>query len=853
MPIDISKVQWDAAPAAPAIDLNAVQWDTPAQAKIPGPRQATFLPALGRGAASLADVTVGAVLPAVAQQVVYPFARIGRSPEEAQRITGGVVSAVDKPFGKAFGVTETPEYKGEAAQRLMGFIGENFQKGAEWISQQTGVPTGDVENMMGSLTLAAPAAAKPVARAVKQVAAPAVEKAIVGAKMPFEKQLAARAERMSLEDYARGPQIDAAAEAQRLKIALNPTDIEPGAGPRVRSMVAGARGPEKLAETNKGRVREIVLNELDLPSTTQLNTPDAFQQARSKVAEPYDQVAKLPTMTADDAVRASLDRLRPDESLIGSDKYASAVNSIIDDAMAKTDAGLTGAQLLDNVKTLRQRARKVYNNKNADLAALDVADTNLAVANVLESMIESNVFDPKLLDRFRDARQKMARSYAYEGATDLNTGMVDVKKLARITAKDNTLTGDIASLGQIAGNFPDVFSTKAASTWYSAPRLSRSGAAGGAGALIGSQFGLTGSIVGGLLGGAAGEGLGAWQASKIASPAYQAGLTLRDMRIPVNQLAAPMAPIPQGQAIVPYQAPVEVLAPGEGPYQPNFVFGQNQYGPRVTPVMPKTNRLLGAPSAEGTINALRAEDARRAGLSRAVGQQAEAQQAAAEAAANVGKRTTNRPVELMFDEAGNLVPAQMQGAGGVVGGLTPLESAVQKMSGQVTPETTGTAYTTKRIAPKTGTQPYTRITKKEGETAFERQGQSFAMTAEEKIAWNKAKADLAEVAPGFKALSDKAIAEKMMDRAWVEQTAAKARQQAAAFEQIAARAADERARQAAIANRERMMDLADQMEETLRAPRPVPTGGQGPKTRAHQRNKLNMLSDQEALNKLLEK
>ena len=831
MPIDISKVQWDAAPAAPAIDLNAVQWDTPAQAEIPGPRQATFLPALGRGAASLADVTVGAVLPAVAQQVVYPFARIGRSPEEAQRITGGVVSAVDKPFGKAFGVTETPEYKGEAAQRLMQFIGENFQKGADWISQQTGVPTGDVENMMGSLTLAAPAAAKPVARAVKQVAAPAVEKAIVGAKMPFEKQLAARAERMSLEDYARGPQIDAAAEAQRLKIALNPTDIEPGAGTRIRSMAAGARGPEKLAETNKGRVREIALNELDLPPTTQLNTPDAFQQARSKVAEPYDQVAKLPTMTADDTVRASLDRLRPDESLIGSDKYASAVNSIIDDAMAKTDAGLTGAQLLDNVKTLRQRARKVYNNKNADLAALDVADTNLAVANVLESMIESNVFDPKLLDRFRDARQKMARSYAYEGATDLNTGMVDVKKLARITAKDNTLTGDIASLGQIAGNFPDVFSTKAASTWYSAPRLSRSGAAGGAGALIGSHFGLTGSIVGGLLGGAAGEGLGAWHARTIASPAYQAKLKLRDMRIPVNQLAAPMAPIPQGQAIVPYQAPVEVLAPGEGPYQPNFVFGQNQYGPRVTPVMPETNRLLGAPSAEGTINALRAEDARRAGLSRAVGQQAEAQQAAAEAAA---RRPTSGEVMLEFDPVTGRFREVSQGLKGA------------------TPET----FSNFGSALETASNKISA-------------GKRFDLTAAEKVAWDKTTADIAKVEAGFDKLTRDEIAAKIKDRRWVAQTIRKAtaqsealaKQEAALAEQLAnrdnlrlmAREIDAKNKELARiqAERQSLMDLAEQMDETLRAPRPVSTGGQGPKTRAFQRNRMN--PDQEVLNQLLGK
>lgn len=799
--------------ANPFAQFAAPQPET--QSEVPGPRRGNFFTGMGRGLASLADVTVGGVLPTIAQQVVYPVARALRSPEEATAITQSIVSAADRPFGKAFGVTGTPEYEQEASRRLMGFIGENFQKGADWISKQTGVPAADVENMMGSLTLAAPAVAKPVGQAVKQTVAPAVERAVVAAKMPFEKQIKARQERMSLEDYARGPQIDAAAEAQRLGIALNPVDIEPSRGAKATSMIAGARGPEALADVNKGQVRKVVLNELGLPETTQLNSPEAFKQARAQVAAPYDQVAKLPVMTADDTVRGALDRLRPDESMIGSDKYAAAVNHIVDDAMAKVEAGMTGDQLLKNVQTLRQRARKVYNNKNADLAALDVADTNLAVANALESMIESNIADPKLLDRFRDARQKMARTYAYEGATDLNTGMVDVKKLSRITSKDNSLTGDIASLGQIAGNFPDVFSTKATSTWYSAPRLSRSGAAGGVGALVGSQFGLTGSILGGALGGALGEGAGALAARRMASPEYQAGLQLRDMRLPVNQLAATMAPIPQNRAVVPYQAPVEVLGPDEGPYRPNFVFSEQPGQPRVTPVMPEANRLLGAPSPESTINALRAEDARRAGVSRALGQQAEAQAAAAEAAA---RRPTSGEVILELDPITGRLREVSQGLKGA------------------TPETFQNFGASLASAADKATA-----------------GRAFDMTAAEKVAWNKTKVDLAEVMPGMKALDDKAIAAKMMDRDWAAQAVVKAREQAAAFEQIAARAKDERARQAALANRERMLDLAEQMDETLRAPRPAKTGGQGPKTRAHQRNKLNMLSDQDVLNKLLEK
>lgn len=497
-----------------------------------------FLTSLGRAATSLADVTVGGVIPAAAQLIGYPLARVGRTPEEAQAMTQRLVSRVDQPFGKAFGVTETPEYKGEAGRQLMEFIGQNVQKGAKWISEQTGVPVQDVESYMGSATIAAPA----VGRVVGRAAAPALEQAGIGLRMPFEPVMQPRRERMSMEDYARGPQIDAAAEAQRLKIALNPTDIQPTFGPKLTTALAGPRGPEVLAGVNKKRVREIALNELDLPRTADLSSKEAFSQARAKVAAPYAEIRSLPTMTADAALLENLDALRPSQALIGKDKTAVAMNKLIDDAVKKTQQGLTGGQVLDNIRSLRTDSQRTYKNPNATPAQIDLADTQLAIATKLEALIEANITDKKLLTNFRDARQKMAKTYAYEGATDLNTGMVDVGKLSRITAKDNTLTGDIASLGKIAGNFPDVFSTQATGGFFTAPRLTRSGVGGGGGALVGSQFGLTGSILGGLLGGAAGEAAGALAARRMASPGYQAGLTLRDMRIPISQLAAPVAP-----------------------------------------------------------------------------------------------------------------------------------------------------------------------------------------------------------------------------------------------------------------------------------------------------------------------
>lgn len=762
---------------------------------VPKQQPTNSLGQLLRSAASLADVTVGGVLPAAAQMVGYPLARLGRSPEEAQAATQRIVSAVDKPFGKMAGVTETPEYQGEAGRQLLDFIGENFQKGAKFISEKTGIPAPDVESYMASLGLAAPTIAKPAARTIQELATPALEKAVIGAKMPFEPMMQARRERMSLEDYARGPQIDAAIEAQRLGIALSPEDIQPSIRTRTISAIAGEQGSRAITDVNKNQVRKVALNELGLPETTQFDSKTPFNNARIRVAEPYNQVRQLPTMTADESLLSSLNRLRPDESVIGSEKYAKGINAIIDDAVTKTTKGLTGAEVLKNVQTLRQRAQKTYNNKSADLAALDVADTNLAIATALESMIETNIFNPKLLSQFRDARQKMAKTYAYEAATDFNTGIIDVTKLSRITEKDNAMTGDIAALGKIAGNYPDAFAVKPSKGFADTPRIARASIGGATGAAIGSQFGVGGAAFGGLMGTLAGEGIGSLAASRLASPSYQAGLTLRDARIPVSQVATAAQPIPQSQAIVPYQAPVEVLMPGQGPYQPNFVIQPNQYGPRVeTPGFAPTPPQLTAPSGQGTISGLRAEDVRRSAMSRTLGQQAEAQQAALEAAS---RQPTRNAVELQINPLTG-VPEVSTG----IRGATP--STFQDFGTSLQSATDKAAL-----------------------------GRTFDFTAAEKVAFDRTRVDLAEILPGMKSLSDKTIATRIQDREWVQDAITKARDKAVAFEQIAARAKTRDAQQQAIANRERMLDLAEQMENSLRVARPDLSGKtQGPKTRA---------------------
>jgi len=87
-----------------------------------------------------------------------------------------------------------------------------------------------------------------------------------------------------------------------------------------------------------------------------------------------------------------------------------------------------------------------------------------------------------------------------------------------------------------------------------------------------------------------------------------------------------------------------------------------------------------------------------------------------------------------------------------------------------------------------------------------------------------------------------------MDRAWVSDAIKKARDKADAFAQIEAKAKDAAAKRKAAADRERMLDLLESLEEQFRMARPVQGTGQGPKTRAAQRNQLRPA---EPVNKLI--
>ena len=134
---------------------------------------------VAKGIASTLDTTIGSAIPSAAGYVTQAIARPFTSPERSAEIAQNVSGALDKPFGKAFGITEDPAYKNEASNRFMQFIGENMDKGADWISQQTGLPKQDVAHMMNTLAIG-------VTGKTAEIGAPAIKKAVTQVQNQFE-------------------------------------------------------------------------------------------------------------------------------------------------------------------------------------------------------------------------------------------------------------------------------------------------------------------------------------------------------------------------------------------------------------------------------------------------------------------------------------------------------------------------------------------------------------------------------------------------------------------------------------------------------------------------------------------
>jgi hypothetical protein len=733
---------------------------------------------------------------------VAPFAAV------AGELLGGVNTPQGRAQGARFGknvenaLTYTPQT--QTAKDIINYAGEKLQ----------GVDFNAIPFAQGSTVAAlAPAAARQLPSAIKNEAG--YLKSVVG-EIPSVKSARERTAATNLANsYENAARIEASDLAvNKYGLAIDPEVSNPTTGAKVRGAIVGERNVSNMmAEQNQPKVTAALKEEVGIPPTKKLDEA-TFKEAHAapEITQPYEKVKAIPSVQIGATTLDDLEAIKRG-ALIG-EKSSDTLHIAqrLDNLKADVLAGGDGNRFLSSVQQLRKEAQDIYRKKDP-LTPLErrEAEAIMKAADILESVLTDNLPVIKDRDAFLKARTAQAKLYQLEEATDLATGIPDPRVLAKMVGDKRPISGVARDIGLIAANFPDAV-TPMGKGGLTFPRITRATLPGALGAMVGLPLGPAGSLVGAAIGTGVGEITKRVMAKNMLTPEFQVRNAVppdyRPTPFPINNLS----PVKPGQSnIVPFN-PVNALVEPE--IRPNFVFGKTEPlidRADINPSSPFGPRQIGNDTPADVIARRRAEDARQTRM---------AKMAEAEALAAEGKPFSRTPTRggMILD----LDP--------VSGKLTPASQGIRG----ATPETFQNYMSTLKTA-------VDKVTSK----------QNFNLTAAEKIAWEKTKFDIAEIDPGFRALGDKAIAERMMDRKWVEGAVAKARDQARAFEEIAQRAKTDADIRAAQSSREKMLDVAEMMEENLRAPRAdASRKQQGPKTRAEIRN--NMITNRTNRNALRE-
>jgi len=136
---------------------------------------------VGASTTALADIipNIGGT---VADIGAYTAARYGlkKSPQEARQIADVYSEGFKSPFAKATGLAGTEEYANAPANKLMDFIGRNIEKGASWISKNTGMAQEDVQNIINAGSFVAPEVAGRVYSKVKGKPVGGIDETMLG-------------------------------------------------------------------------------------------------------------------------------------------------------------------------------------------------------------------------------------------------------------------------------------------------------------------------------------------------------------------------------------------------------------------------------------------------------------------------------------------------------------------------------------------------------------------------------------------------------------------------------------------------------------------------------------------------
>jgi hypothetical protein len=241
-------------------------------------------------------------------------------------------------------------------------------------------------------------------------------------------------------------------QARDLGYVIPPTQANPSLLNRAMEGIAGkASTAQNASARNQQITNELAAKSLGLPKDTPI-TPEVITKLRSDAGQAYTNLGLSGQVIADKSYIQALDDIAKPYVTAMQGFPDSPPSPVINLVQSLKSPSFDAGSAVEKIKQLRTSADDAFRTGNTDIgrASKKAAD---AIENALEVHLRKTG-QTDLLDKFKDARQLIAKTYTIEKAANTTTGTIDAKKLAAQLQKGKPLSGELKSIAQFSQAFP---------------------------------------------------------------------------------------------------------------------------------------------------------------------------------------------------------------------------------------------------------------------------------------------------------------------------------------------------------------------------------------------------------------
>lgn len=292
------------------------------------------------------------------------------------------------------------------------------------------------------------------------------------------------------------PQMAQAIEnAREVGYTMPPTQAGGGFVSRALEGLAGKASTAQAASIrNQEITNKLATKSLGLPEETIL-TPEVLNNVRAEAGKVYEGISNAGIIVPKKSFGDALDKIG-ENAVKAEMNFPNATSKQILDVVGslRKDAFDAGSAV-SRIKQLRTEADMAYRQGNNELGKA-TKDAATALEDAIEGHL-TNLNQPDALNKFKEARQLIAKTYTIEKAMNKTTGTVEASKLASRLQAGKPMSGELRDIAQFGQAFPKAIQTPeriGGSIGVSPLDYAMAGTAGGASLLGGEDKATSGAL-----------------------------------------------------------------------------------------------------------------------------------------------------------------------------------------------------------------------------------------------------------------------------------------------------------------------------------------------------------------------